>query len=242
MSTLVQDVATSYVSTNLKTWAVSDRPREKLVLRGRAVLSDAELVAILLRSGSAKETAVDLARRILHTVDADLARLGQLTVAELIAFHGIGEAKAITLIAALELGRRRQHASPTERPQIRTSHDAYAQLALSFQDLQYEACWMLALNRANRVLATIPISNGGMAGTVVDAKLVFGRALEHKASSIILAHNHPSGNIQASQADIDLTKKLVTAGKNLDLPLLDHLIITNNGYLSMADEGIGFWE
>lgn len=224
-------------SLAITAWAEEDRPREKLLLKGRQQLSDAELVAILLGSGSRQESALSLAQRILKAVDNNLHLLGKQTCADLLKFPGIGEAKAVTIIAALELGRRRQLTPLSDRPQVRKSADAYHCLAPLIADLEHEECWMLCLNRANYIIHRVKISSGGRAGTVVDAKLVFGRALALKASSIILAHNHPSTNLQPSQADRQLTHKLFLAGKQLDLPLLDHLIISEKGFYSFADEG-----
>lgn len=222
---------------SIKAWAEEDRPREKLLLKGRQSLSDAELLAILLGSGSTQETAVDLAKRILQSLDNDLHELGKQSIADLQQFRGIGEAKAISMIAAMELGRRRQLSPIRKRVQIRTSRDAYRVLAAQLVDLPHEEFWMLCLNRANRVLQREQISTGGVAGTVVDAKVVFRRALEQRASSLILIHNHPSGNLYPSQADIDLTKKLRAAGQQIDIPIMDHLIIAEGGYYSFADEG-----
>ena len=216
---------------------MEDRPREKLLRRGRQELSDAELLAILIGSGNRRETAVDLSRRILHAMDNDLNRLGQISVAGLKKFPGIGEAKAITILAALELGRRRQSTDIQQRPQITCSRDAYDILQVNLIDLPHEEFWILLLNRANRVVGRERISSGGVAGTVVDAKLVFGKALGQMACSVILAHNHPSGNLRPSQADLQLTTKLVRAGKSLDIAVLDHLIVTQAGYYSFADEG-----
>lgn len=218
-------------------WAEEDRPREKLILRGAHQLSDAELLAILLGSGSTRESAVTLARRVLKSVDNNLQKLGKMSRSELQAFYGLGEAKAVSILAAMEIGRRRQLTPLPDRPQLRSSQEAYHCLVTHLAELQHEECWMLCLNRANYLIQKVCISSGGRAGTVVDAKLVFGRALELQASSIILAHNHPSTNLQPSQADRDLTRKLHQAGQHLDLPLLDHLIITEKGYYSFADEG-----
>ena len=178
-----------------------------------------------------------LARRILQAVANDLNELGKQSIADLLQFRGIGEAKAVSIQAALELGRRRQMAPLRDRPQIRNSRDAYLAIAGSLADLPHEEFWILCLNRANRVLQREQISTGGTAGTVVDAKVIFRRALHQRASSIILAHNHPSGNLHPSQADLDLSHKLVAAGKHLDIPVLDHLIIAEGGYYSFADEG-----
>lgn len=222
----------------IKTWAEEDRPREKLLNKGKKSLSDAELIAILIRIGSAKETAVGLAQRLLNDVENDLAELGKKSTADLMRFHGIGEAKAIAIIAALEIGRRRQLTAIRDKPQIRSSQDAYNLIAPFLQDLDHEEFWILLLNRANKVISRQLISIGGVSGTVVDAKLIFRRSLEiAPASSIILCHNHPSGNLRPSQADIEITKKLKAAGKTLDIAVLDHLIVADTGFYSFADEG-----
>ncbi len=228
----------TYSNQNLtiKSWAEEDRPREKLLTKGKQSLSDAELLAILLGSGSRDETAVGLAQRILQSVDNDLNELGRRSVAELTKFKGIGEAKSITVVAALELGRRRQLTDVKERPQIRSSRDAWQLIAPMLMDLSHEEFWILLLNRAGRVIGREQISLGGVAGTVVDAKIVFRKAIESMASSLILVHNHPSGNLQPSQQDINLTQKLKKAGETLDIAVLDHLIITERGYFSFADE------
>lgn len=218
-------------------WAEEDRPREKLILKGRQQLSDAELLAILLGSGSQQESAVDLAQRILHAVDHNLQSLGKKSRTELLKFHGVGDAKAVKIIAALELGRRHKHTTGVEQRQLRSSQDAYQCLAPLLAELDHEECWMLCLNRSNHIMQRVKISSGGRAGTVVDAKLIFERALEFKSSAIVLAHNHPSNNLKPSAADQQLTHKLYQAGKTLDLPLLDHLIITDFAYYSFADEG-----
>jgi DNA repair protein RadC len=222
----------------IKAWAEEDRPREKLLTKGKQSLSDAELVAILLGSGSRDETAVGLAQRILKSSDNDLNELGKRSIAELTKFKGMGEAKSISVVAAMELGRRRQLTNVKERPQIRSSRDGYLTIASILMDLPHEEFWILLLNRANKVMAREQISLGGVAGTVVDAKVVFRKAIEGMASSIILVHNHPSGNLQPSQQDIDLTKKLKKAGETLDIAVLDHLIITESSYFSFADENL----
>ena len=195
-------------STNslaITSWAEEDRPREKLLLKGRQQLSDAELVAILLGSGSRHESALGLAQRILQAVDNNLHTLSKQTCADLLKFPGIGEAKAVSIIAALELGRRRQLTPLSDRPQVRKSADAYHCLAPLIADLDHEECWMLCLNRANYVTQRIQISTGGRTSTIVDAKVVFGRALEARASAIVIAHNHPSTSLTPSKADIDIT-------------------------------------
>lgn len=223
---------------NIKSWAEDDRPREKLMLKGKSNLSDAELLAILLGSGSRDETAVGLAQRILNDVENNLHELGRKNISDLTKFKGVGEAKAISVLAAMEIGRRRQLTSPAERPQIQGSSDAWNVIAPMIMDLNHEEFWILLLNRANRVISKERISSGGVAGTVVDAKIIFRRALEGgPASSIILAHNHPSGNLKPSQADISITKKLRQAGESLDISVLDHLIISGNAYYSFADDG-----
>jgi DNA repair protein RadC len=223
---------------SIKSWAEDDRPREKMLRRGKKNLSDAELLAILIGSGSRKETAVGLSQRILKSVENNLSELGKVSLAELMRFKGIGEAKAITIAAALELGRRRQLSGHIDRPQILSSKDGYNCIAPILMDIGHEEFWIILLNRANKVIGKEQISSGGVSGTVVDAKIIFRKTLETApASSIILCHNHPSGNTRPSQADIDITKKLKDAGETLDIAVLDHLIIAENDYYSFADEG-----
>lgn len=222
---------------SIKSWAEADRPREKLLHQGKSALSDAELLAILIGSGTPEDSAVALSQKILQSVEQNLNDLGRKSTAELRAFKGIGEAKAVTIAAALELGRRRQLSRIADKPQVCCSRDAYDAVAPILVDLQHEEFWILNLNRANRILSRTRISSGGMSGTVVDAKILFRRALHNEASAIILCHNHPSGNLFPSQADLDLTKKLVKAGKAVDIPVLDHLIVSERGFYSFADEG-----
>lgn len=223
---------------SIKAWAEEDRPREKLLNKGRQALSNAELIAILIGSGSREESAVELSKRILQSTQNNLNELGKTPLAELMKFKGIGEAKAITICAALELGRRRQSAIIPKRPQIKSSQDAYQVMAPLLADLPHEEFWVIFLNRANKVIQKDQISLGGVSGTVVDAKIIFKKALEQLASGIILFHNHPSGNLQPSQADINITKKLKKAGTTLDINVLDHLIISEQGFYSFADEGV----
>jgi DNA repair protein RadC len=223
---------------NIKSWSPEDRPREKLIMKGTAALSDAELIAILLGSGSTTLSAVDLSKNILKGVNNNLHDLARLSVKDLMKFKGIGEAKAITIIAALELGRRRKEQDTEDKPKITASKDAYDLLKGHLLDLPHEEFWVLLLNRANRVMRKVQISQGGVAGTVADPKIIFKSALEELASGIIIAHNHPSGNLSASQADIDLTKKVREGGKLLEIQLLDHLIIAGQKYFSFADEGL----
>lgn len=222
----------------IKSWAEEDRPREKLLTKGRHVLTEAELIAILIGSGSKDETAVELSKRILGSVDNNLNALGKLSVQELIRFKGVGEAKAISIIAALELGRRRKESETVKREKVTTSKDVFEIMKSYFLDLPHEEFWMLILNRANAVIKKELISRGGVTGTVVDTKIIFKTAIEHYANSIILCHNHPSGNLKPSDADIKITKNIKEAAKIMEIPLADHLIITDNGYYSFADEGM----
>lgn len=222
---------------SIKSWAEADRPREKMLNQGRHSLSDSELLAILLRSGSDKETAVELSRRILNSIENDLSKLSRLTVADLSKFKGVGEVKAITIMAALELGRRRRTSEAIQTLKIGSSQDAAAIFSPELSDLMYEEFWILLLNRANHIISKKMISKGGVTGTVVDPKLIFKEAIECTASGIILCHNHPSGNKNPSDADISLTRKLKDAGILLDIQVLDHLIIAGNSYFSFADEG-----
>jgi len=221
---------------SIKAWAEEDRPREKLNSQGRRALSDAELIAILIGSGSRNESAVELSKRILHHYDNDLQKLGKVSVSELSKFKGIGEAKAISIIAALELGRRRDDTEIKAPEIVNGSRSVYNVLRRHLVDLNHEEFWILLLSRNCKIIAKELISKGGLSGTVADPKVIFGIALQHQASSIILAHNHPSGNLKPSQQDIDLTKKIHAAGRILDIGVLDHLIITDGGFFSFADE------
>jgi DNA repair protein RadC len=221
----------------IREWAESDRPREKLLMKGKSTLSDAELLAILMGSGSKNESAVDLAMRILHESNDNLIELSKLSVKDLTKFKGVGEAKAISIIAAMELGKRRRGAEAIEKKKITSSRDVFEYFNSIFGDQTYEAFYILLLNRANRIIKEVQISEGGFSGTVADPKKIFKIALENNASSIILSHNHPSGNIQPSDADIKLTHKLKGAGDMLDLPVIDHIILGEEKYYSFADEG-----
>jgi len=219
-------------------WAEEDRPREKLLAKGKNALTDAELLAILIGSGNRQESAVDLCKRILKDYDNNLNEISKATINELMKYKGIGEAKAITIAAALEFGRRRQLSDIKEKPQIRSSRDAYNAIAPLLMDLAHEEFWILLLNRSNHVIGRANISRGGTAGTVVDAKIIFKKALEIQASGLILSHNHPSGSLQPSQADISVTRKLKEGGTYLDISILDHLIVSEKGFCSLADEGL----
>lgn len=231
-----EDNSVEYYS--IKNWAEEDRPREKLMLKGRQALSDAELMAVLLGSGTISMSAVEVAKQILQSVDNNLHELAKMSVKELQKFKGIGQAKAITIVCALELGRRRKETEHTKKQKITCSRDAYELMKPYLLDLYYEEFWVMFLNRANIVSKTEKISTGGVAGTVADPKVIFKRALEETAHGLILVHNHPSGNLQPSQADIQLTQKLREGAKLLDMQVLDHLIFTDNGFFSFADEGI----
>ncbi len=223
---------------NIREWSPEDRPREKLLLKGTSALSEAELIAILIGSGTTKISAVELAKKILQLANNNLSDLARLSVKDLMKIKGIGEAKAITIVAALELGRRRKDHDPEKKPKITSSRDAFELLKGELMDLPHEEFWVLLLNRSHQVVKKKRVSEGGVSGTVADPKIIYKLALEELASGIIVAHNHPSGNLTASQSDIDLTRKLKEAGRFLEVQLLDHLIIANQKYYSFADEGL----
>lgn len=221
----------------IRHWADDDRPREKLLERGAASLSDAELLAILLGSGSARENAVDLAKRILAHF-AGLNALGKSSAPQLLAFKGIGTAKAVTLLAAMELTKRRKNEATPELRKITSSASVFTLMQPVLGELPHEEFWILYLNNSNKIIAKAQLSKGGITGTVVDVRLLYKNAIGHGATGIILCHNHPSGALSPSQADRDITKKIKSAGEHLDIKLLDHLIITEAHYYSFADEGI----
>ena len=222
----------------IKSWAIDDRPREKLVAKGKSTLSDAELIAILIGSGNRQESAVALSKRMLQSVDGNINELAKLSVERLTTFKGIGEAKAISIITALELGKRRQLETAMEKPKITSSVAVFNLLQPIIGDLEHEEFWVLFLNNSNKVVAKNQISKGGLTATVVDVRLLFKRALELAAVAIIVCHNHPSGKLQPSDADQQLTQKINEAGTTLDIKLLDHLIITKKAYFSFADENL----
>lgn len=224
-------------SRTITQWNEEDRPREKLMLRGKQYLSDAELLAIIIGSGTPKVTAVDLCHEILHFSNNDLVELGKMTVKDLMKFKGIGEAKAISIVAALELGRRRQAENVQKIEKITSSKEAYRILLNYLADLNYEEFWIIYLNKQNKIIGKEKVSAGGIGGTVVDIRIIFKNAIERLATGIILAHNHPSGNLTPSEQDIKLTKKLYEGGRLLDIQIIDHLIISSAGYYSFADEG-----
>lgn len=221
----------------IKEWAEDDRPREKLLQKGKTVVSDAELIAILIGTGNRHESAVGLSKKILASVGNNLAALGKLSVQQLTEFKGIGEAKAITIVSALELGRRRRSEEGIVLDKIATSKSVFEIMQPLIGELPHEEFWILYLNNSNKIVMKSQLSKGGITGTVVDVRLVFKKALENNAVSIIVCHNHLSGILQPSDADKQITEKLKEAGKNLDIRLLDHLIITEKGYYSFADSG-----
>lgn len=223
---------------SIKQWAKDDRPREKLLLNGAEVLSDSELLAILIHNGSKEKSAVDLAKDILKLSKDNLAELGKLSVKELLKIKGIGEAKAVTIAAALELGRRRQATNPLQKITVTSSSDIAEYLTIKLRDYRHEVFGVLFLNRANKINHFEIISEGGITGTVADPRIILKKALEEDAVSIILCHNHPSGSLKPSRADEELTLKIKEASKFFDIRILDHLIVSDSGYYSFADEGI----
>jgi DNA repair protein RadC len=225
-------------SFSIKHWSDDDKPREKLVQKGRSVLSDAELIAILIGSGSRSESAVELSKRILASVNNNLNELGRLSIKQLMQFKGIGEAKAVTISAALEIGRRRRGEEGVQISKIGSSKDAFEILQPIIGELEHEEFWILYLNNSNKVLHRAQLSKGGLTGTLVDVRIVMKQSLELGAVAIILAHNHPSGTLKPSQADKNITQKIKTASESLDIKVLDHLIITQKDYFSFADNQI----
>ncbi len=223
---------------SIKNLDIADRPREKLMQHGYSVLSNSEILGILIGSGTKDKSAVKLCQEILKSVGNDLNKLAKLSIKDLQKFNGIGEAKAIAIVAALELGRRRKSFDTKDNIIVKSSANAYTYINHIFKDLNHEEFHILLLSRSNKIKNSVLISKGGLSGTVADGKLIFKKALEESASAIILCHNHPSGNLKPSQADLKLTKKLKEFGTLIDLPILDHLIFTDNNYFSFADEGL----
>jgi len=228
----------NYSNLKIKNWSVEDRPREKLENHGVHSLSDAEILAIIIGSGTKNMTALEVSRNILHQAANNLGELGRLDLHELIKFRGIGKAKAISILAALELGRRRNISTPAKRIKITSSKDASDLFQPVLGDLKHEEFWVLLLNRSNKMLEKIKISQGGISGTVIDTRIILKQALDRFSSSIILCHNHPSGNKSPSKADMDITNRIRQAAKIMDISLLDHIIIANKTYFSFADEGM----
>ncbi len=223
---------------SIKEWAIDDRPREKLRMRGPQSLSDSELLAILIMNGTRQKTALDLAKEVLQLGKNNLPELGKLTVRDLMKIKGIGEAKAISIVAALEIGRRRQAHASRQKETISSSADVAAYLQILFKDFQHEVFAVLFLNRSNKINHFQIISEGGITGTVADPRIILKRALEENAVSLILCHNHPSGSLKPSRADEELTQKIKEAARFFDIKVLDHLIVSEDGYFSFADEGI----
>lgn len=219
-------------------WSEDDKPREKLMLKGKSVLSDAELIAILIGSGSRSESAVALSKRILASVDNNLHALGKLSLSQLMNFKGVGEAKAISIIAALELGRRRRTQDAVELKKVTSSKIIFEIMQPIIGELPHEEFWIIYLNNSNKVISKSQLSKGGITGTLVDIRIVFKTALEMGATGLILCHNHPSGTLIPSDADKQITAKLKLAGDSLEIKVLDHLIVTEKSYFSFVDEGI----
>ncbi|MEZ5002155.1 MAG: DNA repair protein RadC [Chitinophagales bacterium] len=229
-----------YPQNNLpiKSWAEEDRPREKLLLKGKNALSNAELIAILIGSGSRKQTAVELAKEILNGSENNLNKLGKRSIIDLMEFKGIGEAKAISIVAALELGRRRKSTETVVKDQITSSQHAYQFILPYLEDLQHEEFWMICLNKRNIITKCTQISRGGLDSTIIDVKIIFATAIKEVANSIMLFHNHPAGTPHPSNADIKETRRIVDAAKLLDIKVLDHIIVGDNQYYSFADDGL----
>jgi DNA repair protein RadC len=225
-------------STSIKNWAADDRPREKMLAKGAAALSNSELIAILINNGSKTKSAVDLAKEVLKLGSDNLNELGKLTLKDFQQIKGIGEAKAITIAAALELGRRRQAAATLEKPIVKSSADIAQYLKAVLKDFSYEVFAVLFLNRANKINHFEIISRGGITGTVADPRMILKKALENDAVSLVLSHNHPSGSLKPSRADEELTLKIKEAAKYFDIKILDHIIVSEEGYYSFADEGL----
>ena len=223
---------------SIKLWAIDDRPREKVLKNGFPSLSNAELIAILIGSGNSKESAVELSRRILSDFSNNLGKLSRTSLESLMSYNGIGEAKAINILAALELGRRRSVEQDDGLTKILSSEDAYRFMSVELADLNYEEFWVAFLDRANNIIHKSKISQGGISGTVIDIRIILRQAIEKMSSSIILFHNHPSGNLTASSNDIEITRKAIEAAKLFDIKVLDHIIIAGKKYLSFADEGL----
>ena len=223
---------------SIKFLSEDDRPREKFLLKGKSALSDSELLAIILGSGNTQESAVELSRRILKSVDNNWQKLSLLSIKDLMKFKGIGEAKAISVAAALEIGRRKASQEIPEKVSIKSSADAYTVFLEHLSDLRTEEFWVIFLNQKNQIIYKSQISKGGITGTIVDVRVLFKIALEHFATSIIVAHNHPTGNLKPSEADLKITKNIKSAGEILNIKLADHLIIGENAFFSFQDQGL----
>ena len=227
-----------YKPPSLKNWAVKERPREKVLANGIQHLSDSEILAIILGSGTENLTAVDLARQVLHSAGHNLHDLGKLSVEDLTKIKGVGPAKAIAVMASMELGRRRSGLHHPEKISVKSSETVFDLFLPLLGDLEHEEFWLLMLNRANKILGRYKVSQGGLSGTVIDMRIILKKALNNLSSSIIVCHNHPSGNKQPSNADVKITEKLKKAAEMLEIKLLDHVIIVDKSYFSFADEGL----
>ena len=227
-----------YTNLSIRNWALEDRPREKMMLKGIQSLSESELLSLLIGSGTRKASAVELARQVLNMAGNNLDKLGKFAVTDLKKLNGIGQARAITIVAALELGRRRKLAEAPEGMKIGGSQDAFTLMGPVLSDLSHEEFWVLFLNRSNRVIEKRKISQGGITGTVTDIRIILKQALDQLATSLILCHNHPSGNLQPSEADISITRRIKESAALMDISLLDHLIIAGKSYFSLADEAM----
>ena len=223
---------------SIKNWATEDRPREKMLAKGREALSDAELIAILIGSGNNNESAVDLSRRVLKDANNNLIQLSQMSINELTSYNGIGEAKAVSIAAALELGRRRRFAEAAQQPKISNSQEAFEYFYMHISDLKHEQFWIMLLNPVNKVIKTVKVSDGGINGTAADPKRIFKIALEYNATALMLCHNHPSGSVLPSDRDKALTRNIVNGGKLLEIKILDHIVIGIDNYFSFADSGL----
>ncbi len=222
----------------IKHWAEDDRPREKLMMKGSSVLSDAELLAILIVKGTRTNSALDLGKIILGMADYDLNKLARLNVEDLTRIQGIGKAKAVGIIAALELGRRKRNERVGDPKIVRSSREAYEHFKPLLLDLSHEEFWMVCLNRRMEVKKTVKVSSGGLSGTFVDSRIIFRYALQNLSNTILLCHNHPSGNLNPSEEDLRLTQKIKAAAKYLEINIADHIIFTNEGYFSFTDNGV----
>ena len=223
---------------SIKNWSEEDQPREKLMSKGRQVLSDAELIAILIGSGNREESAIELSKRILKESQNNLNELAKFSLSDLLKFKGIGEAKAISILAALELGRRRKSEKLIDKVRVNSSKQAYEYIKAVLTDLPHEEFWIIILNRANKIICKQLIGRGGVSQTTADIKVIFKLAIDKLASAIILAHNHPSGNLSPSQSDLNLTKKVVEGAQLLDIKVLDHLIVGDGEYVSFNVKGL----
>ena len=226
-----------YKNLTIKNWAVEDRPREKLMKNGVESMSDAEILAILIGSGTKNQSALELSRKLLFASSNNLYELGKMSMDEITSIKGIGKAKAIIILAALELGRRRKYGDPSEKLHIRSSKDIFEFYQPILADLPHEELWVMLLNRSNRVIENIRISKGGVSGTVIDSRIILNKALSRLASGIVICHNHPSGNPEPSRADMSITEKIGIAAKTMDIRLVDHLIIADSKYYSFSDDG-----